>query len=498
MSPDSSPVKDQKTKPAWYQGTASYARPDSRKATWQIVNSLVPYLLLLALMYQTVHRGYPWWTTLLLATAAVAFFTRIFIIFHDCTHGSFLPSPRLNRGVGYVLGILTFTPFDDWRRTHAGHHMTAGDLDRRGIGDIWTLTVEEYRSASFLKRLGYRLYRSPLVMFGIGPGWVFLLRNRWPFRGWKRRDLYSVLFTDAAIAAIAGAATVTVGFRTYVAVQLPVLLIAATLGVWLFYIQHNFQGVYWARHGELDPMRVALEGASFYKLPKPLQWVTGNIGLHHLHHVRPGIPNYRLQECFDATPEVHITPLTIRTSPHSLRLKLLDEEGRRMVGFGFADVAEAAAEPGRPPLHGLPAFLIDIWNVFLLHGVVAHVNNGLVPAAAFLLVVALISGDAYVDRTVLHLLLIALGMIPVSFVSGVRDWKRKFRGGRAPVFYRKMWLTGLLFLLMGSAVIIRLSYPGLLESHGPAAWIYAGCVFASASVVVMLGHYGAKLASARK
>lgn len=346
MSPDSAPVKAHEVKPAWYQGTAAYVRPDVRKATWQILNSLVPYLLLLALMYGTIRRGYPLWMTLLLATAAACFFARIFIFFHDCTHGSFLPSPRLNKFVGYVFGILTFTPFDDWRRTHAGHHITAGDLDRRGMGDIWTLTVEEYLSASFLKRLGYRLYRSPLVMFGIGPGWVFLLRNRFPFRGWKKRDLYSVLFTNAAIFTVAVVADLTIGFRTYVAVQLPVLLIAATAGVWLFYIQHNFQGVYWARHEEWDPMRVALEGASFYRLPKLLQWVTGNIGFHHLHHVRPGIPNYNLRRCYDETQTVQeVEPVTIGTSLKSLRLNLYDEEGRCMVSFRSLKKRRRAPRP---------------------------------------------------------------------------------------------------------------------------------------------------------
>lgn len=481
-------------KPKWYAETALFAKSDPKKARLQLLNTLLPYVLVLSLMFLSIDLHLPYGVTLVLAVIGAPFLLRIFMIFHDCTHGSFLPSPRMNRIIGYFTGILTFTPFDDWRRTHATHHVTAGDLDRRGTGDVRTLTVEEYQRASFFNRMGYRLYRNPLVMFGLGPAWVFLLRNRYPFRGWKRRDFYSVLFTNLAILLIIGVATATVGFRTYVAVQLPVLLVAATAGVWLFYIQHNFQGIYWARHGKTDPMRVALEGASYYKLPRLLQWFTANIGFHHLHHVRPGIPNYRLQECFDAVPQVHVQPLTIRTSLRSLSLKLIDEEHGGMVGFGSAGVANTAAAANRFSAHTLRGFLIDMWNVFLLHGIAAHINNGLIPAAVLLLILALVTRDVYLERSVLHLLLIALGMIPVSFFSGIRDWRRKFRRARAPVFYKKIWLTVLLFLLVGCAVIIRLSY----ERSVFFTWIYAGCVFASFPAVVMLGHYGARLAAARK
>ncbi|SNB47437.1 Fatty acid desaturase [Geobacter sp. DSM 9736] len=481
-------------KPDWYAQTARFARPDPGKAKLQLLNTLLPYVLVLNLMFLSIHLHVPYAITLGLAVIGAAYLVRIFIIFHDCTHGSFLPSPRANRIIGYITGILTFTPFDDWRRTHAVHHVTAGDLDRRGTGDIRTLTVEEYREASFFKRLGYRLYRSPLVMFGLGPGWVFLLRNRFPFRGWKRRDLYSVLFTNIALLTIISAASATVGLRAYAAVQLPVLLIAATVGIWLFYIQHNFRGIYWARHEKVDPIRVALEGASYYKLPRLLQWFTANIGFHHLHHIRPGIPNYRLQECFEATPQVHVPPLTIRKSLSSLSLKLIDEENGGMVGFTSAGIASTADAQGAFTLNGLRGLLVDIWNVFLLHAVVAHVNNGLIPAAAFLLLLSIATGDVYLERTVLHLLLIALCMIPVSFFSGILDWRRKFHGARAPVFFRKIWLTVSLFLLVGSAAMARLSFGQSAFSR----WIYAGCVFASFPVVVLLGHYGAKLASARK
>lgn len=321
-------------KPPWYKDSAQFAQARNTTAILQIITTLVPYLLVLALMVQTVHHGHSYWITLALAVVAASLFARMFIFFHDCTHGSFLPSPRWNRNVGYFLGILTFTAFHDWRRSHAGHHITAGDLDRRGMGDMTTMTVEEYLSASPLQRLAYRMYRHPLILLGIGPLYYFLLRNRYPSPGAKKIDFISVIATDLAITAIVVSASLTVGLRTYLLVQGPVLIMAATLGVWLFYNQHQFEGVYWARHDSWDPWRVALEGASYYKLPKLLQWVTGNIGFHHVHHMRPGIPNYRLQECYEAIPELRaVTPLTLLKSMGSLRLNLYDEQQRRLVSF---------------------------------------------------------------------------------------------------------------------------------------------------------------------
>lgn len=321
-------------KPEWYKATAKYAQAENKVAVLQLLSALVMYLFLMVLMVLTVKNGFHYSSTLVLGVIAAMFFSRIFIFFHDCTHGSFVTSPRWNRNIGYLCGILTFTAFHDWRRSHAGHHITAGDLDRRGTGDITTMTVEEYLAAKPLQRLAYRLYRSPLVMFGIGPLYYFLLRNRYPSPGAKKIDFLSVINTNLAIAAIVTSASLTIGFRTYVLVQLPVLFIAATLGVWLFYNQHQFEGVYWARHNAWDPWRVALEGASFYKLPKLLQWVTGNIGFHHVHHVRPGIPNYRLQECYEGIPELRtIRPLTLPKSLGSFRLNLYDEQQQKLVSF---------------------------------------------------------------------------------------------------------------------------------------------------------------------
>jgi omega-6 fatty acid desaturase (delta-12 desaturase) len=321
-------------KPEWYKATARFARAETGIALRQLLTTLIPYLVIMGVMTRSVLLGHSYWETLALSIPATALFARIFIFFHDCTHGSFLPSPRWNRNVGYLCGILTFTAFHDWRRSHAGHHITAGDLDRRGMGDITTLTVDEYLMASPLKRLAYRLYRHPLIMLGIGPIYYFLLRNRYPSPGARKIDFISVLFTNLAIAAIIVSVSLTVGFRTYLLVQAPVLIMAATLGVWLFYQQHQFEDVYWARHDQWDPWRVAMEGASYYRLPKLLQWATGNIGFHHVHHVRPGIPNYRLQACYEATPELqNVKPLTLFKSLGSLRLNLYDEERHKLVSF---------------------------------------------------------------------------------------------------------------------------------------------------------------------
>jgi len=285
-------------------------------------------------MVYTVRQDYPYVVTLALAVCAAALFVRIFIFFHDCTHGAFLPSPRWNRNVGYLCGLLTFTSFHDWRRSHAGHHLSAGNLDRRGIGDIDLMTVAEYQAASPLRRLSYRLYRHPLVTFVIGPTYYFLLRNRYPSKVAKKPDVYSVIIIDLALLAIVTLAGLTIGLRTYLLVQVPILVFAASAGIWLFYIQHQFQGVYWARQASWDPWRVALEGASYYQLPRWLHWATGNIGFHHVHHARPGIPNYRLRECHEGVPVLKsVQPLTFRESLETVSFKLWDEDRQRLVGF---------------------------------------------------------------------------------------------------------------------------------------------------------------------
>jgi omega-6 fatty acid desaturase (delta-12 desaturase) len=262
------------------------------------------------------------------------FLVRIFILFHDCTHGSFFASQRANAVFGYLCGFLVFTPYTYWRHNHLVHHGSYADLDHRGVGDIWTLTVEEYRAASRGVRLAYRFYRHPLVFLGIGPGYSFLITQRYLHQWEGKNERFSAAVTNLAIVAIAGAATLTFGFKAYLLIQLPIILIAGAIGVWLFYVQHQFEGVYWSRHDRWDPVKAALQGSSYYQLPEVLQWFTGNIGLHHAHHLLPRIPNYRLQASHDASSVLRsVRPLTIRRSLKSLFLNLWDERQGKLVGF---------------------------------------------------------------------------------------------------------------------------------------------------------------------
>jgi omega-6 fatty acid desaturase (delta-12 desaturase) len=294
-------------------------------------------------MIYTVQREYPYWITLLLAVVGGGVLVRIFILFHDCCHGSFFESRRANTILGYCAGILAFTPFEDWRHAHNRHHATAADLDRRGIGDIWTMTTEEYLAAPRRTRHAYRFYRNPFVLIGLGSVFLFLLLQRFAKRGAGKKERKSVLRTNVALLVIVAAASWTIGLQTYLMIQLPIIFIAGSLGLWLFYIQHQFEDVYWVRHGSWDPLKVALEGSSYFKLPKILQWFTGNIGLHHIHHVRPNIPNYHLQQCHDDIAAFQaVNAITLRTSFRSLRLGLYDEQNKKLVSFrSLAGLGEA-------------------------------------------------------------------------------------------------------------------------------------------------------------
>jgi omega-6 fatty acid desaturase (delta-12 desaturase) len=326
--------------------TREYAHANIRKACWQLLDTFIPYAVLWALMLYAVQHGYPYWITLALAVIAAGILVRIFILFHDCCHGSFFPSRRANTILGYVSGILIFTPFEDWRYSHAVHHATAGDLDRRGIGDVWTMTTEEYLAAPRRKRLAYRIYRNPFILFIPGPVLLFLLFQRFSAKGAKKRERVSVAFTNLAILLVVVVASATIRLRTYLLIQFPVIAIAGAFGLWLFYLQHQFENVYWARHEFWDPMRVALEGSSYLKLPKILQWFTGNIGLHHIHHARPTIPNYNLQRCYDNLPAFQaVEPMTIRTSRKSAWLSLYDEKQKKLISFRALRLSPRAA-PG--------------------------------------------------------------------------------------------------------------------------------------------------------
>jgi omega-6 fatty acid desaturase (delta-12 desaturase) len=320
---------------SWKQLVAAYQGADPKRSLWQLVNSVVPYLALLYVAYRLLEVSF--WLALPVQILAAGFMVRTFIIFHDCGHGSFFRSRLANDVVGYITGILTFTPYDDWKNEHARHHATAGDLDRRGAGDVLTLTVEEYRDASFWKRLGYRFYRNPFVLLCVAPIFMFVIKQRVPRRGTGVRGIVSVLVTDVALAAIFAGLIAAIGVGKTLLLILPVIAIAGAAGIFLFYVQHQFQGVYWERHERRDFVAVAMQGSSHYALPRVLQWFAGNIGFHHIHHLSSRIPNYRLPKAHREQPLFQMAPrLTLRTSLRSLGLHLYDEATRRMVGFGAA------------------------------------------------------------------------------------------------------------------------------------------------------------------
>ena len=316
----------------WKQAVARHRQPVLRSSAWQLANSLVPYLAVWGLMIWTLDVSY--WITLALAAVAAGLLVRIFIIFHDCGHGSFFKSRRANRLTEFLTGVLTFTPYRQWRHKHALHHATSGDLDRRGPGDIWTLTVREYLEATRWKRLAYRIARNPLVLFGIAPLYVFVVQQRFPSRAVGKRERRGVYWTNGALLAIVVLMSLTIGIKAYVLIQLPVIVFAAAAGVWLFYVQHQFEGVQWERREDWDYAQAALHGSSFYKLPRVLQWFTGNIGFHHIHHLSPAIPNYNLERCHNETALFQeVEPVTLWRSLKSLSFRLWDEQRRELVGY---------------------------------------------------------------------------------------------------------------------------------------------------------------------
>lgn len=320
---------------AWRKTVAPYENPNMWRSLWQVINSVVSYIFLWYLMYLSLQVSY--WLTLLLAIIAAGFLVRAFIIFHDCGHGSFFKSQKANDILGTIIGVFTFTPYYYWRHDHAVHHASAGDLDRRKVGDIWMLTVNQYLGSSFWERVAYRAYRNPVVLFVVGPLFLFLIKYRFALRTPDKRERHSVYRTNLAIAVVVVLMSVVIGFKAYVLIQLPITMISSSAGVWMFYVQHQFEGVYWERHDNWDYVTAAIKGSSFYKLPKVLQWFTGNIGFHHIHHLGPRIPNYQLEKCHNENSLFErINPITLLSSLKSLTFRLWDEERHKLVGYGGA------------------------------------------------------------------------------------------------------------------------------------------------------------------
>jgi acyl-lipid omega-6 desaturase (Delta-12 desaturase) len=315
----------------WQPIVAKYAKPDMRRSLWQVANTLIPYFVLWGLMVWSIQYSY--WITLGLSIFAAGFLMRTFIIFHDCGHGSFFKSRKANDWVGRITGFLNFTPYYRWKHDHAIHHATAGDLDRRGTGDVYTMTVKEYLAAPWWMKTGYRIMRNPFFLFGVAPLAVFLITQRIPAASQGRRERASVLWTDFFLVVVIALMCWLVGWKTFLLVQLPIIWISSTIGIWLFYVQHNFDPTYWDNHEGWEFVKAGLQGSSFYKLPLILQWFSGNIGFHHIHHLSAKIPNYNLSRCYYENYLFHVKPLTIRASLVSLSLRLYDEEQKMLVGW---------------------------------------------------------------------------------------------------------------------------------------------------------------------
>ncbi len=335
----------------WGQTLACYRSPNLARSVFELAVTFVPLVLLWAAMWWAYSVSY--WLCLLLAVPAAGFLVRLFMIQHDCGHGAFFRHRFLNDWVGRALGVLTMTPYDYWKHTHSVHHATSGNLERRGIGDITTLTVREYLASTRWRRIGYRLYRHPIVMFGVGPAYLFLIQHRFPF-GMMRAGLApwaSTIATNVAIGAVVAIMMWFIGIGPFLLVHLPIVLLGASIGVWLFYVQHQFEETSWAEGGTWTLPHAALYGSSYYDLPRILRWFTANIGVHHVHHLSSKIPFYRLQRVMREHPELGaFRRMTLLQSFKCVRLAVWDENRQKLVSFRDVDV-EASPIPddlGKP------------------------------------------------------------------------------------------------------------------------------------------------------
>jgi acyl-lipid omega-6 desaturase (Delta-12 desaturase) len=321
------------------QALAEYAHPRVTRSLLELMTSVVPYLSLSMLMLLALDVSYL--LAIALVVPAAGFLVRTFVVFHDCAHGSLMPSKRANRYVGRFLGLFVLSPFERWRHDHAIHHATSGDLERRGVGDILTLTVGEYRRRGWQGRLAYRVVRNPVVMFGFGPVIAMIVGPRIATRAQRPRLRHSVLGTDVVLLAVFGGLCWLIGWETFLLVWAPSALVAGSIGIWLFYVQHQFEDAYWQGADDWDYAEAALRGSSYLKLPKVMQFFTGNIGLHHVHHLNARIPNYNLQRAHDENPIFHQVPtLSLADALRTVKLKLWDEERGKLVTFAQARLAE--------------------------------------------------------------------------------------------------------------------------------------------------------------
>jgi omega-6 fatty acid desaturase (delta-12 desaturase) len=314
----------------WIEVVKKYNQPDVRKSVWQIINSLGPYMILWFLMYLSLEISYL--LTLGLAIVTAAFQVRTFIIFHDCGHGSFFKSTRANKIVGTIMGSLSFTPYTRWHLDHSIHHSNVGNLDKRGIGDVMTLTVEEYNNLSKSRKLYYRIYRHPVVLFVFAPALLFVIWFRFTRKSMDRSVRNSVYLTNVIVFAMAAGLILLMGWKAYLMIQIPVIIFATSAGVWLFYVQHQFENVIWTRSADWDYKKMALEGSSYLKFPNILQWFSGNIGFHHIHHLSPKIPNYKLERCHKENRMFHsIKPVKFLDSLKTMNLFIWDEGAGRLL-----------------------------------------------------------------------------------------------------------------------------------------------------------------------
>jgi omega-6 fatty acid desaturase (delta-12 desaturase) len=317
---------------SWQEVIMKYNTPVLRKSIWQILDSVIPYIIMWYLMYRSLV--YPYWVTLLLSLLATGFLIRIFIIFHDCGHRSFFKTIKANNIVGMIMGIIAFTPFFKWHHQHWIHHATSANLDKRGIGDVWTMTVDEYIKSSKWQRFMYRAFRNPYFMFTIGPLLVVLFQNRTAKKSLSKQEKWNVYFTNLVIIGMAVTISLVIGFKAFLLIQMPIILIGHSIGIWLFYIQHQYDEVTWERENKWDYKSSAVNGSSFLKLPAVLQWFTGNIGFHHVHHLSSRIPNYNLEKChYENEMFKDIKPIVLFKTFRALKLSLWDEANRRMISF---------------------------------------------------------------------------------------------------------------------------------------------------------------------